>query len=74
LNDPPRPSSLEVALQPAAGNKNRGPITFYDRPHPSNFEVAEKAADELFERGEFVAAVQAYQKIIESGYKIDFDI
>lgn len=34
----------------------------------------EHKADELFKDGKYLEAIQIYQKIIEGGYTVDFEI
>jgi pentatricopeptide repeat protein len=40
----------------------------------SKFDAKERMADELFKDGKYVEAIRIYQKIIEEGYSVDFEI
>jgi pentatricopeptide repeat protein len=40
----------------------------------TNFDVVERISDGLFKDGKFVEAIHIYQKMIEEGYTVDFEI
>lgn len=39
-----------------------------------DFLIYEKMGDQLFSEGKFLEAIEVYKKMIEAGYRVDFDI